>query len=170
MKPHYLPVLFLVLLSCGRIKQESREALHDTKEKAGSLKDAAVDKVFPRFDDVRPDTDHNRRRFREFFHFAPGPDVHNLYCIADQMGIDSKFAFAFRCNEATRDRIIRELSLKKDGSPDADGSGLWPERPWWPGDRIRQLKPWHKKSDQELYQQLWYDPLTQTAYYFEFDL
>jgi hypothetical protein len=70
----------------------------------------------------------------------------NFIGIADQMGIDSKFAFAFRCNEATRDRIIRELSLSLDGSPDMDDSGLWPERPWWPGDRIRQLKPLAKKE------------------------
>jgi len=163
-------VLLLLTFSCDRIKRKGKQTANNAKEKIVNKKDDLADKIIPRFDSDAPDTKFNKKRFSEFFHFEPTPDVRNIYCYADQMGIDSKFFFSFNCDTTTLNRIINELHLIHRDQPDLFGRGLWQNFPWWDSAKIVTINPFSKKGDHETYWYLWYDSTNKKVYYMDFDM
>ena len=160
----------LTLFSCERIKRKGHEVVDKTKEKIIEKKIEAVDKVILTFDSYNPDTKSNKKRFEEFFGFAPTSDVKNIYSFDDQIGIDSKFMFSFNCNDTTKNRIVKHLNLTKSNKPNNYSSGLWQSFPWWDSTKIITLNPYWSKSERDYYRYLWFDKTKQMLYYIDFDM
>jgi hypothetical protein len=162
--------LLLALTSCDRIKRKGHQVVDKTKETLSEKKANLGDKIFAHFDPHHPDTKFNRKRFSEFFKFEPTADVKNIYCYADEMGIDHDYQFAFNCDTSTAKKIVSSLNLKLGEVMDNNSSNLWHNFPWWDSAKIETLKPFFRKGDHETYWYLWYDTSKQKAYYFEFDM
>lgn len=160
----------MVWLSCDRIKNRGHFVLDKTKSHIRSGRDAAIDNVFPIFDSYQPDTKFNKKRFYDFFGFAPTPDVKNIYCFNDQIGIDSKFLFSFTCNENSVFSIVRHLNLTKSDKPDNSSIGLWQRFSWWDSTKIVTLNPYVRNDSSRFYIYLWYDKDQQKAWYIDFDM
>lgn len=171
-----LPALLLTCLfslstlSCNRIKRKGEEVVKQTRQSVAEKKADLEDKLIARFDAHQPDTKFNKKRFSEFFGFHPTEDVNNLYCHADEMGIDHDYQFAFNCDTATVSKIVSSLKLKKKDQPDNFSSGLWHNYQWWDSATIETLVPYHMKGEHERHWYLWYDSSKKKAYYFEFDM
>ena len=161
----------LTLLSCDRIKKESHHVVDKTKQTIAEKKSDLSDKIINHYDPYHPDTKFNKKRFSEFFLFAPTPDVKNIYCYADEMGIDHNYQFSFNCDTATISRIVSNLKLtNKDVIDNNNGKGFWHNFPWWDSAKVETLKPFYKKGEHETYWYLWYDKPKEKAYYFSFDM
>lgn len=171
-KPAYIltSTFFLTLFSCDRIKKESRKVIDKTQQTVAEKKSDLRDKIIAHYDPYHPDTKFNKKRFSEFFMFDPTPDVKNIYCYADEMGIDHDYQFSFNCDTLTVNKIISNLNLKKGIIDDNNGSGLWHNFSWWDSSEIEKLIPFSRKGAHETYQYLWYDTSGQKAYYFLFDM
>jgi hypothetical protein len=163
-------LIALALHSCDRIKRKSKQVANNTKATLAEKKAEFGDKLIAHYDSYKPDTKFNKRRFQEFFSFAPPADVKDIYCHADEMGIDHDYQFSFYCNSATVNKIVQNLQLTKADSSDNFSNGLWHSFPWWDSTRIVTLTPYLKKGDHETYWYLWYDQNNEKAYYFEFDM
>jgi hypothetical protein len=162
--------LIITIASCERLKRKGDSIVDRTKNKVVKAKDAAVDKIIPAFDSYKPDTESNKKRFKDFFGFPPSSDVTELYSFGDHMGIDGKFMFSFHCAEATKEKIIRNLGLMQAEEPDNFSIGLWEKFPWWDSSKIVTIKPYWKKGDHEFYKYLWHDKENRKIYYIDFDL
>lgn len=160
----------LTLLSCNRFKNESHQVIGKAKTKIAEKKSNLGDKIIARYDPYHPDTKFNKKRFSEFFMFKPTSDVKNIYCYADEMGIDHAYQFSFNCSIVTINKIVSNLNLKKGIIDDTNGSGLWHNFSWWDSSRVEALTPFSKKGVHEDYWYLWYDALNRKAYYFSFDM
>jgi hypothetical protein len=171
-RPFYITVwlLLICIYSCDRVKRKSQQAVDKAHAKIAEKKADIGDKLITRYDAYTPDTRFNKKRFQEFFGFAPTADVKELYCHADEMGIDHDYQFSFTCNTSTVTKIISKLALVKADQPDNFSSGLWHSFPWWDSTSISVSKPYFKKGDHETYWYLWYDHKKSKAYYFEFDM
>jgi hypothetical protein len=168
---YILIVIFLItILSCDKIKGKSHETINKSKQKIAEEKSALGDKIITHYDPYHPDTKFNKKRFSEFFLFNPTPDVKNIYCYADEMGIDHKYQFSFNCDVTTINKIISNLHLKSGIVDDNNGNDLWQDFSWWDSLKIKKLKPFSKKGNHEAYWYLWYDTLNTKAYYFSFDM
>ena len=166
----YIKILFILAsclsASCTRVKDEAT----NLKNKATETLSRTKDKFFPAYDSQTPDTENNRKRFEEFFGFKPTKDVKSIYCYADEMGIDSDYSFAFKCDNETIRKIEDELDLGNDSLPKLNPSALFHDFEWWNKDKIDSLQPSWRKGDHEKYYLLWYDSLNREAYYFEYNL
>lgn len=111
-----------------------------------------------------------KKGFQNFSWFDPPSDVKNIYCYADEMGVDHDYQFSFNCDTTTVNRIISNLDLKAGIIKEDNGSGLWHDFPWWDSSKIETLIPFSKKDEHEAYWYLWYDTPKQKAYYFSFDM
>jgi len=172
---HFLYFISAILFglsnfSCSRIKRKGHEVVDKTKNKISEKRDAVVDKLIPTFNSYTPDTKANKKRFQEFFGFTPTPDIKDIYCFDDQIGIDSKFVFSFRCDSSTKNRITKHLNLKELNQPDNFSRGFWQSFTWWDSAKIVTLTPYHIKLEHELHKYLWYDEKKQTVYYIQFDM
>ena len=163
-------IFFLTHLSCQRIKNEGHQVVNKTKQTITEKKSDLGDKIIAHYDSYIPDTKFNKKRFSEFFMFYPSSDVKNIYCYADEMGIDHEYQFSFNCDTMTINKIISNLNLKKGTVDENNSSGLWHNFPWWDSSKIEKLKPFSKKGSNETYWYLWYDASKQKAYYFSFDM
>ncbi|MFL5740424.1 MAG: hypothetical protein ACJ75B_09425 [Flavisolibacter sp.] len=144
--------------------------MEKAKAKLAEKKSGLTDKIIAHYDAYKPDTRFNNKRFLEFFGFAPTEDVKQLYCYADEIGIDNDYQFSFTCDTSTVAKITNNLKLSKADQPENFSSGLWHSFPWWDSTSITVLKPYYKKGDHEKYWYLWYDQAKSKAYYFEFDM
>ncbi len=160
---------FLALISCHRIKKESHKVVDKAKQEIAEKKSELSDKIIAHYDAYHPDTKFNKKRFSEFFMFNPTSDVKNIYCYADEMGIDHDYQFSFNCDTNTMNKIIFNLKLKQR-IIDNNGNGFWHKFPWWDSSKIERLKPFSKKGEHQSYSYLWYDTAEQKAYYFSFDM
>lgn len=168
---YIITLLFLVsMLSCDGVKQKSRQIVDKAKTELSEKKATLGDKVIPHYDSYNPDTRFNKKRFQEFFGFAPTADVKEIYCHGDEMGIDHDYQFSFICDTSTVAKIVNQLKLIKTDQPDNFSSGLWHGFPWWDSTSITTLKPYIKKGDHETFWYLWYDQTKSKVYYFEFDM
>ena len=163
-------ILFISILSCDRIKRKGHQVVDKTKAAISEKKHNLSDKIIARFDSDTPDTKFNKRRFNEFFKFEPTPDVKEIYCYADEMGIDHDYQFSFYCDTTSLNKIVRSLFLVKGDRPTEFGSGLWHDFFWWDKEKILTLTPYSRKGGHKSYLYLWYDKSKQKAYYFEFDM
>lgn len=148
-----------LLCSCDRVSR-----------KANELKDKAVDQVFRPFDASTPDTDHNKKRFEEFFGFAPGKDVDSLYCYGDELGADSKYMFAFRCDSSTAAQVFDSLHLQKHHKQPEFDNLLTVPQPWWPDSLLTPETAVFHLGDKRVYHYWWYFPKTRWLYYHTFDM
>ena len=64
-----------------------------------------MDKISPKFDAYHPDTEFNKKRFKDFLKVALSPDIKNIYCFDDAIGIDADYQFSFNCNKSTAELI-----------------------------------------------------------------
>lgn len=155
---------FILTLSCNRIKDETKKI----KEEIETEIEEGVDKVFPKFDAYDSDTDANKKRFKEFLQVDLSPDVQEIYCYSDQIGIDSKFQFGFSCDSSTVQAIIEKHQLKPDST--FNGS-LAEEFDWWPKTQVQELPHYMWQNDKQNWiKEFWYNDSTAKAYYLEYDL
>ncbi len=124
--------------------------------------------VFPTYSSTRPDTLSNQQRFKDLLNVKLTPDVKNIYCFADYLGIDFSVQLAFTCNASTAKRIIEQQNLEVDTITNHDAFGLDNEFSWWNRQKI-QLLPLHSwKKEGEYCKYFWYDEKRGKAYYLEF--
>lgn len=147
--------------------------LQKGKEKTVLITKSAVEKVFPTFDSDIPDTDANKKNFRNFIKVEITPDVKNIYCFDDAIGQDADYMFSFNCNSETATKIINYHSLIKDSVKGNNPEGLQHDFFWWDKKKINELESysWDSTNDgKSFHKMFWYDHEKQKAYYFEYDL
>jgi hypothetical protein len=163
-------VLTLALFSCGRLKNTGQEFVENSGQKIKDKGEQLTDKIIARYDADTADTKWNKLRFAEFFGFNPTPDVKNIYCYADEIGIDHDYTFSFNCDTSTVNKIVSYLELTQSDKPDNYGEGLQHDFKWWDKNKIQKIKPYLKKGDHQTFWYLWYDKNESKVYYFEFDM
>jgi hypothetical protein len=85
------------------------------------------------------------------------------------MGFDPKYQLGFKADQDTIDRIVSELALEQ-GEPGFDSS-IAQDFSWWDNEDIKSLTPyWRTNEDKTYYRFLWYNPVTEKAYYLEYGL
>ncbi|RYZ43527.1 MAG: hypothetical protein EOP49_27860 [Sphingobacteriales bacterium] len=171
----FLTCLFvaLALLSCDRLAKKGSSVANRVKDAAARKMEDAEDKAIAKFEPGTPDTRFNKKRFAEFFKFAPGPDVRNIYCYADRMGIDSKFQFGFACDTSTLNRIILAERLHKAAPEDGyEFSRLLEptEFSWWQNKDLESRTPFLRNDNERAYTCLWYDTTLGKAWYLTYDM
>jgi len=169
-------VFVLTLYSCDRLNREKQRAVHKAKEIASKEADKAkemasrqADKVFPSYDAYQPDTDHNKKRFKEHLQTDVSPDVKNIYAYGDFIGIDYKVLLSFTCDTATLGRIVRIKKMKLT-TKDDQGLSFGETFPWWNTDKMEKLAAYRKGKEAEYWEYLWYDPQSRQAWYEEFSM
>lgn len=160
----------LALVSCGKIKDKGQELASKAEQKVVQKASEWADKAFPHFDAYQPDTKYNRKRFQEFLQVPLTPDVKDLYCFGDAMGIDADFQFAFRCDSSTARRIIEKhrLALQPENADCA--FGIQDDFEWWNKETIQKLPLYGWKGEHEYFKYFWYDAQHGKAYFFDFDM
>lgn len=129
-----------------------------------------MDKVSPKFDAYHPNTEFNKKRFKDFLKVALSPDIKNIYCFDDAIGIDADYQFSFNCNKTTAELIRKKNNLKIDTITSDFAFGLQNDFSWWDKKKIEKLQLYSWKGEQEYYKYFWYDDEEQKAYFFDFDL
>ncbi len=142
----YLLLTFMLLGSCGRVRQFL---------------------PFTPYTHDRPDTIENKKGFERHFGVSPSPDVTELYFYADELGIDAKYQLGFKADRSTVDKIIAKLGLEQmDQSFDDQ---IATEFPWWQKSDLAGLKPYHVQIA-KVHKYLWYDEKKRQVWYLDFDL
>ena len=169
--------LLATLFSCDRLKRKGHEVVdktHEkvskTKQKISNKKDQLVDKFLPTYDNGKPDTENNKKRFKEHLQIDLTDDVKNIYAYGDFSGADYKVLISFTCDKTTVDKIIAAKKMQLESSKDDDGLFFLDEFKWWNRDKIELLEPYKVGKEYEYWQYLWYDRKSKTAYYEEFSL
>lgn len=157
-------------MSCDRIKNTGHEVANKTQEKIKQKTKDLADKIIPHFDAYIPDTKYNKTRFKEFLQVDLTPDIKNIYCFEDAIGIDSDYQFSFNCDTSTVSRIIKKHQLTIDTINDDFGFGLQHDFDWWDKRKIKKLKLYSWEGEREYYKYFWYDTTEQKAYFFDFDM
>jgi hypothetical protein len=174
---YILLIVLLTTLSCDRLKRKGDQVINKTKEKAAKTKetiikkkDELIDKVFPIYNSSKPDTDNNKKRFKEHLKIELTEDINNIYTHGDFLGIDYKVLISFNCDTATVSRIIKAKSMNLSLADHDNGLIFISEFPWWNEKVIEKIKPYKVGKEYEYWQYLWYDRKSKTAYYEEFSL
>ncbi|MNS30647.1 hypothetical protein D3C72_626830 [compost metagenome] len=173
MKINLLGLLFLAIVinSCDRIRSTTNRSIKEFKEVVSNESDKLVDKVIPTFDSYKSDTEFNKKRFKNFLQIELTSDVKNIYCYADEMGIDQNYQFSFNCDTSTVIRILQKHQLRLDTATSYGFSAeLQKEFVWWKCNDIKKLPMYSWKGDNEYYKYFWYNQKTRKAYYLDFDL
>lgn len=158
------------MFACNTIENKGKEVLDKTSNKLSEKKEQLVDKVVKHFDAHTPDTKWNKLRFQEFFGFTPPEDVKEIYCAADEMGINQKYAFSFVCNSDTLQSIIKHLKLTPTEKPDNSSEGLQPDFSWWDKEKTKTITPYSYNYKDRYFRLLWYDKENKRVYYLDYDL
>ena len=143
------------------------------KEKTEYIAQKSFEKVFPTFNSDIPDTEANKKNFRNFLQVDITTDVKDIYCYDDAIGQDSDYMFSFSCDTITKNKIIEQHQLVKNSIIENNSDGLQNDFFWWNKDVIKKLESysWNSNSDRKnLYKTLWYDKKNNKAYYFEYSL
>jgi len=161
--------LSMTVLSCGKIKRKGHQVLQESRVAAAEQ----FDRVIPSYDAGTPDTDNNKRRFKDHLSIDASADVKNLYTYGDYMGIDYRVEMAFTCDQATIDKIVKmnDLELVPDEPGDKNKDVIVTLTcDWWPKDSTGYLVLYKAGEEDEFWQYLTYNPVTKQAYYEEFSL
>ena len=145
---------------------------YTTKEKASEKIELGRDEVqdfFPIFNSDKADTKNNKKRLREFLGLEITPDIKNIYCFDDAIGIDSDYMFAFNCDAESSEKIIQKHHLKKDEHSE-NAFGLQHNFSWWNKEEIAKLDLYSWNKDQQYFKYYWYDEKNKKSYYFEFTM
>ena len=112
---YLLTIIFaLIIVSCDRIKNKGQELADKTEQKIIAKSKDLVDKVVPHFDAHKSDTKFNKERFTDFLKVDLSPDIKNIYCFDDAIGIDADYMFSFNFDTTTARRIIEKHQFKLD--------------------------------------------------------
>jgi hypothetical protein len=167
-------LLLLIVFSCSKIEKKTEHVVHKTADKATNfIKQQTfgiTDRLFPIFDSNQPDTKNNKIRFRDFIKIELTPDVKNIYCFDDAVGIDASYMFAFNCNPGTSDKIIARHHLTLDTLNPDNGFAIQHDFEWWNKKKIEKLQKYSWTNGKSYYKYYWYDAEAQKAYFFDFDL
>jgi hypothetical protein len=163
-------LLMLGLLSCGKIKKKSEQVVDSATSKTKQEIEKQLEKVFPVFDHDKGDTENNKKRFRDFINVEITPDVSQIYCFDDAMGIDTDYMFSFTCNAATSQKILQIHELKLDSINRDNGFSLQHDFNWWDKKRIAQLEKYSWTNGKGYHKYYWYDAKNKKAYFFDFEL
>ena len=167
-------ILILGTISCGRIKNKTEQLANKVKEKTKEeLRDQtqkAIDKLYPPFDYDKPDTENNKKRFKDFLKVDITQDVKNIYCFDDAIGIDADYMFAFNCNPTTSNKIIEVHKLEIDTLNSDNGFGMQDDFEWWNKKRIEKLQKYSWTDGESYFKYYWYDKEENKAYFFDFDM
>lgn len=183
-------VCIIALSSCNRIKNKGEELadtavaigkefadtavamgkeLADTASVRGQqYAKAAVNEVIPMFDAYTPDTKYNKERYTEFILDTLTPDVKNIYCFGDAMGIDANYQFSFNCNATTAQKIIKAHELKADSTNTM--YGFRDDFEWWDTEKIKTLDCYTWEGEHRYFTHFWYDTKEQKAYFNTYDM
>jgi hypothetical protein len=164
-------LIILVLInfsnnSCDRIKNRKHQITQRVRQFAFNKKG----EIFPGFDATQADTESNRRRFKDFLEITPTPDVKNIYCASDRLGIDASFTFVFECNSSTHQAIIKQLQLQPDTTiVEFTTGGFSTNCSWWNKELTTKVKPYSKKQG-DLRWYLWRDEKANKDYFLTYDM
>ena len=166
--------LTLGLLSCDRIKRKTEHVTDKvkTKTKEGIERQAerVIHKIFPPFDHDKPDTENNKKRFEDFIKVKITPDVKNIYCFDDAIGIDADYMFSFDCDSTTSLKIIEVNGLKPDTVNTDNGFSMQHDFNWWNKEKITKLQKYSWTNGDRYFKYYWYDKENGKGYFFDFDL
>lgn len=167
-------ILFMGVVSCNRFRNKTEQVVNQVKIKTTSVvKEQAkkvVEKVFVPFDAYKPDTDNNQKRFKDFLKVELTPDVKNLYCFDDAIGIDADYMFSFNCSLETSNKIIEVNQLEIDTIDSDNGFGMQHDFFWWNKEVIRTLQKYSWTDGNQYFKYYWYDKANEKAYFFDFDM
>lgn len=163
-------IFVLTIVSCDRIKNKGQELADKTEEKVKDKSKDLVDKVVPHFDAYKPDTKFNKERFKDFLKVDLTPDIKNIYCFDDAIGIDADYMFSFNCDTTTSRKIIEKHQLKLDKETTDYAFGLQHDFDWWDKKKIGKLDLYSWQGDHQCFKYFWYDKSEKKAYYFDFDM
>lgn len=169
----YISIIIIisqVFLSCDRINNKGQELIISTKQEIKEQSEDALNKVIPRFDAYSPDTKYNKERFKDFIQVELTPDIKNIYCFDDAIGIDADYQFSFNCSLTTAQQIIKKHQLKPDKETTDYAFGLQNDFEWWDKKKIEKLDLYSWQQDNQYFKYFWYDTSEQKAYFFDFDL
>ncbi len=162
------------LISCERLMRKTEQVTQKikTKTKEGIEKQAerVVHKIFPPFDHDEPDTENNQKRFTDFIKVEITPDVRNIYCFDDAIGIDASYMFSFECNSVTSNKIIEVNNLTLDTLDSDNGFYIQRDFDWWNKEKIAKLRKYSWTNGDRYFKYYWYDNQEGKAYFFDFDL
>lgn len=173
MKPSVLIltiILSMILISCERIINKGQDLADKTKEKVKTKSKDLADKISPHFDAYNADTKYNKKRFTDFIKVEITPDVKNIYCFDDAIGIDADYQFGFECNPETAQKIITKHQLKLDKITEGNAFGLQNDFDWWDKKKIEKLDLYSWHDGRQYFKYFWYDQEEQKAYFFDFDM
>ena len=159
-------ILIIGLISCNRVKNKVENINKKAKEK--TLK--VIEKIHPSFDHDKADTENNKKRFKDFIKVETSQDIKNIFCFADEIGIDSDYMFAFNCNETTSAKIIELHHLTIDTINLDNGFAMQHNFEWWNKDRIKKLQKYSWSNGKQYFKYYWYDTENKKAYFFDFDV
>lgn len=169
-----ISILFISLISCDRVINKTERVAKQVKDRTEQeLKEQSkrlMDKVFPPFDQNKPDTENNKKRFKGFLKVPITSDVNNIYCFDDALGIDADYMFSFNCNAVTSSKIIEVNNLVLDTVNTDNAFGLQHDFEWWDKDRIEKLSKYSWTDGDQYFKYFWYDLENRQAYFFDFDL
>ena len=171
-------VVILIMISgissCDRIKNKAERVADKIEKKAtNKVKVQArkvTDKVFPVFDSDVADSKNNRERFKDFIKVELTPDIRNIYCFDDAIGIDADYMFAFNCDLTTSNRIIKMHNLTIDTISSDNAFGLQNDFEWWKKEEIAKLTKYSWTNGEHYFKYFWYDSVNKKAYFFDFDM
>lgn len=163
-------IFALIIVSCDRIRNKGQELADKTEKKVKDKSKDLVDKVVPHFDAYKPDTKFNKERFKDFLKVDLTPDIKNIYCFGDAIGIDADYMFSFNCDTTTARKIIEKHQLKLDKETTDYAFGLQHDFDWWDKKKIEKLDLYSWQGDHQYFKYFWYDKTEQKAYYFDFDM
>jgi hypothetical protein len=163
-------ILVLIIVSCDRIKNKGQELAYKTEKKVKDKSKDLVDKVVPHFDAYKSDTKFNKERFKDFLKVDLTPDIKNIYCFDDRIGIDADYMFSFNCDTTTARKIIEKHQLKIDKETTDYAFGLQHDFDWWDKKKIEKLDLYSWQGDHQYFKYFWYDKTEKKAYYFDFNM
>ena len=166
--------LILSLNSCDRVvnktERVARQVKERTKQELNHQSKRVMDKIFPPFDHDKPDSENNKKRFKDFLKVPVSEDVHTIYCFDDAIGIDADYMFSFHCNPITSGKIIEINQLEIDTLNAGNAFGLQHDFNWWDKEKIKTLQKYSWTDGDQYFKYYWYDQKNQQAYFFDFDL
>jgi hypothetical protein len=163
-------VIGLQIIACHKVKKQASSIVVVAVDKLAQQKEKAVDKIIPQFDAYKADSKFNKERFKEFIQIEQGSDIKNIYCYADNIGIDASFQFAFSCDSTSAQKIIDKHHLVAATKASLDSYGLQKEFDWWKITRIKSLPLYTHEDEHQYYQYFWYDKANKQGYYLDFDM
>ena len=148
--------LLATFFSCNRLKKDGQEAILKTKEKIGETKqkindrkDKLVENLFPMFDKSNPDSESNKKRFKEYLKVELSKDIKNIYTFGDFIGIDYKVLISFNCDTATLNKIVSTKEMLVSTTKNDEGLLFLEEYPWWNKKVIAKIIPFKVGKEYE---------------------